>query len=235
MDALVIRQDSPQEDEFALMTLGVPSAYRAFLMPHRIGEMRYTLDQAFWLQRPEWLETWEQFLTGVLSRLPVGREPLILKSPNHTYRLRSILQRFPQSKLIWIARDPATVLHSNRKMWHAMFGEYGMTPTDPVALDDFLAAALEAAAEALRWCGASLDERQLAVLSHRDLWEAPEASVRALMRHLLPDHPLDEAALRVAASRIRRPDIDSGYSDEVAYPLRLAVESLRDAYANMRV
>lgn len=201
MDGLEISGDSPQEDEFALLTLGVPSAYRAFLMPHRINELLPTLDQAFWLDSPSWLETWEGFLRGVLRTSGAAHQPLILKSPNHTFRLKSILQRFPRAKLIWMARDPVDVFQSNRKMWRAMFAAHGITTADPSALDDFLTHAIQACAETLVWCDDNLPPDQFMVCPQRQLLKNPTSTLQTLFSRLDGFETVDAEALGLAVAR----------------------------------
>jgi hypothetical protein len=201
MDGLEIRPDSPQEDEFALLTLGAPSAYRAFWMPHRIGELHDTLSPAFWVGDPHWLPVWEAFLRGVLRSCgAAARQPLILKSPNHTYRLPAILRRFPKARLVWMARDAGDVLASNQKMWHAMFAAHGLTPPDKVALDAFLAVALRGAAQSLLWCCEHLPPSQWCLVRHEALLTAPHETVRAVCRHLAGELAIDEAALERAVA-----------------------------------
>lgn len=213
MDGLEIRNDSPQEDEFALLTLGVPSAYRAFWLPQRIAELQHTLDLDYWVDNPDWLPVWESFLRGVLrSAGTAARQPLILKSPNHSFRLPAILRRFPRARVVWMARSATDVLASNRKMWRAMFERHGLTPIDAAALDAFLAAALDACAHSLAWCEEHLPPAQWAVVDHASLVAAPQPSLRALCRHLLRDLPFDEAALALAVARTARGRIER-YAD----------------------
>ena len=210
MDGLEIRHDSPQEDEFALLTLGVPSAYRGFWMPHRMGELHATLSPDFWLDNTEWLPIWEAFLRGVLrSSGGVARPPLILKSPNHSFRLPAILRRFPRARVVWMARSAGDVMASNRKMWRAMFERHGLTPADGAPLDGFLAAALDGAAQALAWCETHLPAAQWTVVRHDALVAAPQETTRAVCRQLMADIEIDEPALaqavaQTASGRIER-------------------------------
>ncbi|MDP2006317.1 MAG: sulfotransferase [Rubrivivax sp.] len=207
MDGLEIRADSPQEDEFALLTLGVPSAYRAFLMPHRLDELADTLDPAFWLARPEWLLAWETFLRGVWRSTPSARAPLILKSPNHSFRLPSILERFPAARVLWMARPAADVFHSNRKMWQAMFATHGLTALgDAAALDRFLAIALQRAAELLRWCQRTLPPRQFSMAAQAKLRTDPEATTRAVLAalDLRADGQLEDTLARIRKGRVEQ-------------------------------
>ena len=68
MDQVTIRADSPQEDEFALTAMGVPSVYRGFLDPRRLPELKSLLDPIFWAEAdPSWLKKLEDFWPGAES------------------------------------------------------------------------------------------------------------------------------------------------------------------------
>lgn len=207
MDGLEIRADSPQEDEFALLTLGVPSAYRAFLMPHRLGELTDTLNPDWWMAHPEWIAAWEGFLRGVMSNSGSTRLPLILKSPNHTFRLPAILTRFPAARVVWMARPASDIFLSNRKMWRAMFAAHGLTAlSDLAALDGFLATALERAADVLHWCRKTLPPRQFALVTHASLRSRPEAVTRSVLAalDLRADVQLADALARIEQGRVEQ-------------------------------
>ena len=180
MDGLALGAFSPQEDEFALLGLGQPSAYRAFWMPHRVGEMASMLDQQRWLDDTQWLRPWESFLRAIAG----PGTGLVLKSPNHTFRVQAILRRFPKARIVWMLRDPVQVFMSNRKMWRAMFAEHGLTNADPAALDTFLTRALVASADALRWAAAALPPVQLAFCRQEDLRLDPVSQTHRVLRQL---------------------------------------------------
>jgi hypothetical protein len=206
MDGLPVHAESPQEDEFALLTVGIDSAYRAFWMPHRIGELLHTVDPAFWSSDTGWLQPWTRLLSAMQARQGPGHvPPLILKSPNHTWRLPAILQRFPKARLVWMAREPGQVLHSNRGMWNTMARLHGLTAPDPAALERFLETALLGAAHVLGDCAAALPTSRLVVLTHEQLRSDPAGSTAICLQRLgLPcdPAPLDEALRRVAGGRI---------------------------------
>jgi hypothetical protein len=183
MDELVVTSESPQEDEFAILTLGEASAYRALLMPHRISSLKYTLDQEYWLREPSWLFSWTRFLGGVLQSLDTSPQPLILKSPGHTFRLKAILRHFPRSRIVWMVRDPTEVFESNQRMWRAMFEKYALTDWDEGELDEFLRNVLQQTASTLRWCVSTIPENQLKVVELRQLKENPSLAVDEVVRH----------------------------------------------------
>lgn len=230
MDGLEVRADSPQEDEFALLSLGVASSYRAFLMPHRIGELVSTLDAQHWLADADWLPAWESFLRGVMAGAPAPDCPLLLKSPNHSFRLAAIVRRFPRARVAWMARRGADVAHSNRKMWSAMFQRYGMTAADPQALDGFLAASLHAAAAALEWADAQLPPSQCVVVRHEDLLRAPAATVGAVCERLALPRSVDASALLQAIELTARGRIER-YDTALPADLAAAAERLDAAQA----
>lgn len=201
MDGLTVQALSPQEDEFALLTVGVESAYRAFWMPHRIGELHHTVDPAYWQADTGWLAPWTRLLAAMQARQPEGTQaPLILKSPNHTWRLPTILQRFPNARLVWMARDPAQVLASNLAMWRTMGGLHGLTPVDPALLAGFLDHALAQAAAVLRQLTAMLPPSQLVLLTHDQLRADPAAATTACLQRLAL--PCEELALAAALQRV---------------------------------
>lgn len=227
MDTLEVHNNSPQEDEFALLTLGEASTYRAFLLPHRISEMTPLLTQDFWSERPQWQAAWEGFLRGVLHTTPSPLQPLLLKSPNHTYRLRSIVQRFPRVRLVWAMRDPVDVFQSNRKMWGAMFGMYGLSEPQRGALDRFLVNAIINAADAVTWCAQSMPREQLVAVSFDDLLVDPAAVISTACSRLglqTDGHKLRQAIARLGTSRQER------YGEPLPAGATHAIEALRLAY-----
>lgn len=212
MDGLEISALSPQEDEFALLTLGVDSAYRGFLMPERLGQLLHTLDPAYWdAHEDAWRPRFESFMAGALASLGRPGERLILKSPNHSFRLPALLRRFPEAQVVWMVRDAATVFHSNRKMWQAMFAEHSLTGRAADGLDEFLGAALQSCAQVLKRLRAELPAHRWIAVEQPALASDPRASVARVMAQLglqaAPPASLDAALARTRQGRIERYDL----------------------------
>lgn len=208
MDGLEISALSPQEDEFALLTLGVDSAYRGFLSPERLPDLLHTLDPGYWsAHEAEWLPRFERFMDGVLASGGHAGRRLILKSPNHSFRLPALLRRFPEAQVVWMVRDGATVFHSNRKMWQAMFAEHRLTRGEPQGLDAFLGMALQSCAQVLGQLQIELPPQRWIAVEQAALAADPRATVASVMRQLsLPPGP--EAALEAALARTRQGRIE---------------------------
>jgi hypothetical protein len=183
MDGLAIDTLSPQEDEFALLALGAPSVYRGFFDPRRLRELEHWLDPDAWsAPGPDnWTMVWLDFLQGVSSGTN-GR--LLLKSPNHTFRIDPIVKLFPSAKYVWLVRDPMETFLSNRKMWLSMFRQYGLWCSEGDALDGFLVKALLFAADCLGRAVAQLSRDQLVVMPFKRLTTDTVAGLEALNRRL---------------------------------------------------
>ena len=225
MDGLEVHALSPQEDEFALLSLGADSAYRGFLMPHRLAELAPTLSQAHWLADTQWLPVWERFLADVLRCTPQGRQPLLLKSPNHSFRLAAILRRFPRTRGVWMLRDATAVYHSNLKMWRTMFARYGLTTPAPGDLEAFIAQALHAYAEVLTDHADAFARGPWALVQQDRLRREPQAAVREVFARLqLPDS-IDEKAL-AAAVAATAPGREDRYTASVPPAAQAAIRAL---------
>jgi hypothetical protein len=172
MDHHIISTISPQEDEFALMALGIPSAYLGFFRPDVLDQLHYVLSPDYWLKEAgyAWGDEWLRFLQ-MLPHAPNQR--LLLKSPNHLFRMPSLAGMFPDAKWIYIFRDTDVCLESNRKMWHSMFKEYAVTMRPPASMDSFLQSACVGAAAALEWATNHCKEGDLMTIDLRELSDAP--------------------------------------------------------------
>ncbi len=179
MDAIIVNATSPQEDEFALLARGAPSVYRAWLDPRRWQEVLPALAQETWLALPqdEWFSDWRRFLGWCT---PADAAALVVKSPNHVFRLKAIHRAWPEARFAWTLRDPADTWFSNRKMWRAMTALYGGSDWRADELDRLLFQAFVEYAAALRWAAASLPRERLAFVDFARLGAAAPETLAAL-------------------------------------------------------
>lgn len=232
MDGLSISAGTPQEDEFAMLSMGLDSAYRAFLMPHRLDQLLHTLDPEYWLDDRAWLAPWERFLQGVLQA-PGSRpsQPMILKSPNHTFRLPALHRRFPGLRVVWMLRDPREVLESNRKMWRAMFAAHGITHEPAGALDRFLAEALSRSAEMLRWCMDTLPAGQWTSCRQETLRNQAEPELARVCKELALTASVKSAEFASSVQQTGAGRIDHYARSDVQAPLLKVMLELAEAQA----
>ena len=125
MDNLAVGWDRPQEDEWALATMGVPSPYVAIAFPNRLPQYPEYADLAGVpagdLDR--WRRAFVWFLKCVSFPSP---KRIVLKSPLHTCRIEALLEIFPDARFMHIVRDPYTVYPSTIRLWKRMSADQGL-------------------------------------------------------------------------------------------------------------
>lgn len=227
MDRVVIDTLSPQEDEFALLALGVPSVYRGFLDPRRLLELSRWLNPDSWscAEPTGWFEAWQAFLVGVIGNQE-GR--LLLKSPNHTFRIRALIEAFPKASYVWVVRDPAEIWHSNRKMWLSMFRTYALWDWDESVLAEFLQTALRYASQCLSIAIAQLPANRLAVVDFASLTQCPVEYTHALNERLCLAKWADIAeSVAAKAGQFAAYRSDVYQHTDFPAPIRTALDALR--------
>jgi omega-hydroxy-beta-dihydromenaquinone-9 sulfotransferase len=121
--------DRPQEDEFAMCMLGVGSLYSTIAFPNRRPDRQDYLDLE--AMPPAGLRRWKRAFDGFLRRLTyqTGKR-LVLKSPPHTARIKTLKEMFPGAIFIHIVRDPYVVFPSTVNLWRTLYRTHGLqTPT----------------------------------------------------------------------------------------------------------
>ena len=136
MDNMAAGLDRPQEDEFAICALGVNSPYRNVAFPNGapIDPEYLTLREVSDDDRKRWLDALEY----VVKTQTVAKDRVVLlKSPPHTARVKTILERFPNAKFVHISRDPFTLFPSTVNLWMKLSGTHGLqVPKGGPALEE---------------------------------------------------------------------------------------------------
>jgi hypothetical protein len=144
MDNVLVGWDRPQEDEFALMNLGLRSPYEVIVFPNhrRAGHPFLNMTDLGPKQIDEWKAGFLSFLQKVNLRSKYEQkcsgsvQRIVLKSPYHTARLHILRQMFPAAKFIHIVRDPCEVFSSSIRLWHALFDTQGCQEPEFGALSE---------------------------------------------------------------------------------------------------
>jgi LPS sulfotransferase NodH len=126
MDRVPLAVDAPQEDEFAILNLGLATPYRYMGFPSQGHDEN--AQRRYWpaagADADRWMRDWRNFLARVCAEAP-GRR-LVLKSPPHLARLRAILATFPEARFVHLSREPVALFQSNLKMHRAMGATQGL-------------------------------------------------------------------------------------------------------------
>ena len=125
MDNVPVGVDRPQEDEFAFANLGMGTHYVTLAWPrHGPQDMAYldlvTLGEA---ERSEW----ERGFVWFVKRLSfMQKKRLVMKSPAHTARIKTLVKLFPNARFIHISRNPYAVIPSTVKLWKSLNSVQGL-------------------------------------------------------------------------------------------------------------
>jgi len=119
MDNMAAGWDRPQEDEFALCLLGLPSTYIDLAFPQGAPMHPGSLDLSGLSpsELKHWKRTFTQFLQTIAFR---DDRRLVLKSPPHTARIPALLDLFPDARFLHIVRDPYVVFPSTVNLWNSL-------------------------------------------------------------------------------------------------------------------
>jgi hypothetical protein len=125
MDNMASGWDHPQEDEFALSLMGVPSPYLSIAFPNHPPQDQEALDLDGLSPRDcaKWKKGFLHFLHRVNFR---DRRRLVLKSPTHTCRIPTLLELFPKAHFVHIVRNPYVVFSSTVNLWKTLYQKHGL-------------------------------------------------------------------------------------------------------------
>src|SRR4051812_7129573 len=156
MDDMAVGWERPQEDEFALMNMGLGSFYETMAFPnHR--PLRREFIQLADVPRSErnaWQRGLLRFLKQVLWRrrrqdrqqgLAAPERRLVLKSPQRTAQIDVLLELFPDARFNHIVRHPYEVFASTMRLWPAFCSHHSLQkprweqlPGGTPSLEDFV-------------------------------------------------------------------------------------------------
>ena len=119
MDNVSAGWQRPQEDEFALFTMGVRTPYRRMAFPNNPPpDMAYlNMEGLSEAELDKWSGAMKWFVRAISFRSP---RRVILKSPTHTGRVALLARIFPGAQFIHISRDPLALFPSTCRLWKSL-------------------------------------------------------------------------------------------------------------------
>lgn len=183
MDNMPMGWDRPQEDEFALCNLGLPSPYLTIAFPNRPPQY----EEYFDLERvpPEARERWKRNFVYFLKQLTY-RNPkrLVLKSPPHTFRIELLLELFPDARFVHLTRDPYEVFPSAQHLWKTLYRLHGFQRPTLNGLQEYVLDTFVRMHTKLQQTRRLVDPSRICELRFEDLKADPVGSLRRVYAHL---------------------------------------------------
>ncbi len=183
MDNMPMGASTPQEDEFALANLGVPSPYFAIAFPnHPVPYQEYeTLEDLSESDREEWRRTLLKFLAALTVH---DNRRLILKSPLHTMRIPLLLEMFPDARFVHIVREPTTVFASTVHLWRSLYESLGLQRPNFRGLEEQVLARFERMYRRLRQTRRAPQPSRICDVRYEDLVADPVGQMRNVYKRL---------------------------------------------------
>jgi hypothetical protein len=183
MDNMEAGWDRPQEDEFALCMMGQPSPYLTIAFPNRPPQDQGALDLEGLSPRER--RGWRTAFLGFLRRLTF-KDPrrLVLKSPTHTARIRTLLELFPDARFVHIVRNPYVVFPSTINLWKSLYQTHGLQKPTFAGLEEHVFATFERLYKRLEEGRRLVPPSRFFEVRYEDLVRDPEGQMRALYEHL---------------------------------------------------
>jgi hypothetical protein len=183
MDNMAVGFRRPQEDEFALCMLGLPSPYLTIAFPNRPPAYPEYLDLEG--LQPQQLARWKRdflrFLRQVTFKNP---KRLVLKSPPHTCRIKVLQELFPDALFVHIVRDPYVVFPSTVNLWKSLYRTHGLQKPTYAGLEEHVFRTFERVYAALERGRPLVAPDRFYELRYEELIRDPVGEMRKLYDHL---------------------------------------------------
>jgi hypothetical protein len=183
MDNMAAGWDRPQEDEFALCMMGQPSPYLTIAFPNHPPQDQEALDLEGLspLKRAAWKRAFLLLLRRIAVRNP---KRLVLKSPTHTCRIRTLLELFPDARFVHIVRDPYVVFPSTVNLWKSLYRTHGLQTPSFAGLEEHVFATFTHMYEKLEEGRELVEPSRFHELRYEELVGDPVGQMRKLYERL---------------------------------------------------
>ncbi len=183
MDNVQMRWQSPQEDEFALLNMGLRTPYRRIAWPNGPPADLDYLDMADLDESDR--AKWKQGLMQFVRYLNLFyQRRLVLKSPPHTGRIRTLLEMFPDARFVHITRDPEKLIPSTMHLWASLDYANALRRPELTNLRQYVFTCFERMYAAYFRDEALLNEHNLITIRFQDLVQETEVTMRRVYEQL---------------------------------------------------
>ncbi|MCA9237589.1 MAG: sulfotransferase [Planctomycetales bacterium] len=184
MDNMVAGWERPQEDEFALENMGVPTPYLSMMFPNRgpVHDDYLTLHDLPPAARQRWCDELVRFFRRVALH---DNRRIVVKSPGHTARVAVLAELFPGARFVHIAREPCALYASSVALWRSLNALQSMQAIgDETWIEAHVRASLKRMYEAYFADRNALAPNQLVELRYEDLVAHPKAGIKTVYEQL---------------------------------------------------
>jgi hypothetical protein len=184
MDNMAAGWDRPQEDEFALLTLGAPTPYIRMAFPNEEPPYMEFLDMRGCADAD--VARFENAIVDFVKLLTVAGDGkrVLLKSPPHTGRIEVLSRLFPGAKFIHIVRHPYALYPSTMKLWPSLDEVQGLQFPKNNGLEEYVFTCLTRMYGAFEEQRQRLPDNSIYDVRYEDLVADPAGEVRKMYERL---------------------------------------------------
>ncbi|MEA2069831.1 MAG: sulfotransferase [Asgard group archaeon] len=126
MDNVVMGSEEPTEEEYAIGAMDKYGFYNGFIFPKNfeLYSNYNSFDNCSQKDVENWKETYDYFVKKMT--LKYNGKRLFLKNPANTYRIKYLLEMYPNAKFIHIYRNPYKMYASILKFFRSVFEIYAL-------------------------------------------------------------------------------------------------------------
>jgi hypothetical protein len=130
-------------------------------------------------------DAWKSALADFLKRVTFrSQKRIILKSPPHTGRIRTILELFPDARFVHIVRDPYALFGSTVRLWKTLYKFEALQEPRHEGLEEYVFDCFERMYRSFERDRALVDPRRMFEIRYEDLIRDPIERMRELYDHL---------------------------------------------------
>lgn len=181
----ILNLEDPAEDELCLTLMGSSyAAYWGYLFPLNYA---FHFNKSLRLEDHKTKECWKRqylFFTKRMVKRNKGKR-IVFKSPTNTARIKTLLELFPDSKFIFIHRNPYEVFYSTKKLWETtILPAFSLQSLSEQAISDNIFAQYLLMHEAYEKNKGSIPEENLVEIDYQSLITDPANTILELYNHL---------------------------------------------------
>ncbi|MDG6219222.1 MAG: sulfotransferase, partial [Candidatus Thermoplasmatota archaeon] len=129
MDNVIMGAEEPTEEEYSIGAFTKYGYYNGFIFPRNFDlYTRYLTFEDMTKDLEKWKKAYYYFVQKMT--LKYNGKQLLLKNPTNSYRIKHLLEMFPNAKFIHTHRNPYEVFLSTMKFFDEVFALYTLQPWD---------------------------------------------------------------------------------------------------------
>jgi hypothetical protein len=134
---------------------------------------------------PQAVERWKRIFLRFLKCVTL-RQPrrIVLKSPPHTARIKTLLEIFPKARFVHIVRDPYVVFPSTVNLWKRLYRDEGLQMPDYRGLDEYVFQTLVRMYDAFERDRPLIDPSRFCEIRYEELVEDPVGQMAKVYEQL---------------------------------------------------